>query len=313
MDYSRLFTDTWRFTWQHKWLWLVGGLAVLGSGGGALGRLGVTLVLWRLRPFLSPSTIPLPDALLTLIQAGTPLLWGFGLLFLLLLLSWLLTVWMDGLCMAAALTTPTAEMGPTQVVNWRAAWAQGWRWMGRFVALDALVFLPSFVLALLILLLTGGGVLAAGLAAMQSTEVITAVTRPLLLTSFICLPLLCLLLPVTLAAAVLRPLAFRDTAVFDATPRQSLRHTWQVVRANLGTVLLLLVLLSGGRYILRLGSSLLTTPIFLAWLRGWGPTWLMGSAAIVVSLGLFGLEAVWHTFTAVAWTWAYREISRKRN
>ena len=142
---------------------------------------------------------------------------------------------------------------------------------------------------------------------------------PLLIGSLCILPILCLLLPLGVLTAAFRALAFRDTAVLGTGIRQAVRHTWTVLKSNLAYVLILSVLLWGLQLIVDLGLRIIMSPVYglvaapglLAFVGKSSPT-LVAFASQIVSL-LFELsillvQAVVHTFIAVVWTLAYKEI-----
>ena len=119
-------------------------------------------------------------------------------------------------------------------------------------------------------------------------------------------------------------MAFRDTAVLNTGVRQVVRHTWAILKPNLANALVLGLLLLALQYVLRTGLSLLTLPAY-ALVTAPGILSLVGDSSpitlttlalqfvsIVIELFIISIQAVWHTFTAVAWTLAYREMARGR-
>jgi len=189
----------------------------------------------------------------------------------------------------------------------------GFRLLARFIAIDALVFLPWFLLALLILLLFGGIVIGFGLAAVQGGED-TAV--PFLLIGLACiLPLSCLLIPLSYASIIFRSLAFRDAALQKHSARLAIHHTWQQVRKHVGTVIILIFFIAGGvgTINLLLNWTMIPLAALLAVPQATGIFTLPGMGAVLVVclflLLILLLKAILHALSATIWTLAYQKIS----
>jgi hypothetical protein len=299
MEYGRLFAHTWRLVREHKLLWLLGLVAGLGSSGSGPARLLVGVAY--------PGTLPGWGDLLSADSASLSLFWPdtaamaqAAALFFGALLLWLLTTTAEGALIAAVLQAESDER-PTM----RRAVTQGWRWLGRFIAIDTLLFFPLFLLVLLALLALTGALLVAGLMAAQN-RTLSFITMPLLLGAACLLPLFCLLPPLTAGTLLWRTLAFRHTAVCGQGVRATIRHSWQLIRRQAMPVFIFAILLGGGRYLLALGLSALIT-LFIPLLT----TNRTLGVPLAAALGSFTLatHAAAHTFTASAWTVLYRDLA----
>lgn len=309
MDYGRLLSHSWQITWRSKFLWLWGGLAVLGMGGG--GMSGILLRLFFPASWRDPdhwlaeveAVVAAPDMFLNTISSL--LMWGAPLLFVLLLGGWLLFALAEGVIIRAALD---AESG--QPVAPGGALRGGWALLARFVVIDAAVFFPLFVLLLLMLLLLGGALIGGVVSGLRQ-QTISAFLLPVGMGGLCLLPLLCLLAPLTLATMVLRGLAFRDTAVYQTGARVSIRHTWAVTRRNLGPLLIVTGLLWGLQTLFDLTVSLVSLPLFVLTLPFAAlPNLIITILVIFLAMLVLFLQAILHTFTAVTWTMAYLSVIR---
>lgn len=303
MDFGRLFRQAARLLWQHKSWWLPG--ALLGSGAilSAAARLWLPAVLpaeW-LKPeawlrILTGAELLNASDLPDLPQIGLNLTSLSVAVFLATLLIWLLVTVAEG-------TLITAVIHPAQPLQ--DSIRRGVRLLGRFIAIDALVFLPWFLLALagmLWLLLATLGAAAVSLRGDGDTAVF------LLVTGWLCwLPLACLLLPVGAISVIYRRLVFRDAALGGRGARAAVRHTWRIVRRHPGTIILLALLLWGVTLLPVTAVSALTWPLLL--LESGSPA---AALRLIVFLLIIGLNAILHAFMATVWTLAYAELPGNR-
>lgn len=305
MDFAKLFQQAGRLVWQHKAWWLLG--ALLSSG---------TIITTALRLWL-PTAVPPAwrdvDAWLDVVEGRplpapdlTQLGWNLTALavaaVLLTLLIWLLATMAEGALI-------TAVLHPDRPL--RVSLRRGIALLGRFIAIDALVFLPWFLLALAAMLLLLLATLGAAAATFQGSGE-TAVA--LLTLGWLCsLPLACLLIPVGYASLLYRQLAFRDAALTGHGVRAATRHTWHVVRANLGPVILLALLVWGVTTLPLTAVNGLTWPLLTLSL---GTGTAVQLVAFIGRLFLFllivALAAILHALAAAVWTLAYAEMLNRQ-
>lgn len=325
MDYGRLLTDAWHITWRTKYLWLLGFLASLGQGAAsALGIWSNNLIFAipengseieaQLEQWFDPANW----------QAGQVWGWLIGgvfILFFILLAYWLLVTWADGAIIGAALSH-----ADDRAISFSSSAALGRRYLGRFIAIDAVVFFPLFLLVLLIMLVAAGAMVGGTVTAVQSSNP-DAALNVLAIAGLIMVPLLCLTAPVGILTSVFRTLAFRQTAVSmspaaDLAASQTgvrpiLRQTWRVIRRHWGSIFLVVILLWALSYVLRMVVSLGAMPMYFlavipavdsAMFPGVSGQWLMLLVSGGLSLGTTAVLALVHAYTAVVWTLAYREF-----
>jgi hypothetical protein len=299
----------------------LGLLSGIGQTAGLLFRLWLTDYLQQdLLPIFS--AIPPEEWLfsedLQIIQAlaaeffrGEVLVVGGLWLFLVLVVFWLLFTLSE-----AALVAATLSIEAERPTSLRQSLSLGYKFLGRFIAIDALVFLPWFLLALAAMVLAAVVLSAAVGLSVQGASMQSVMGT--MLTGFACVSLLgCLLLPLSFLTIRFRTLAFRDTAVFGGHVRESVSHTWQVVKANLGSVILLIAVLWGVNYVFGLITGLITVPLdgmtavsaftsgsVLSWSGG-----LVKLLSIIVTLLLAIPQAMLFAFTGIAWTLAYLEMA----
>jgi hypothetical protein len=321
MEYGRLFTTSWHLTWRYKFLWLFGFLAGMGAITSSLLRLTIgpnvfssfmtNLVQWATQPNLAPDRI---DRLLQ--QIAPWLINGTIILTTLSLVSWLIILFAQGAIIGTAV-----DFSRSQAIGFGQALKRSQGLLGRFIAIDTIVYFPLFLALLLIMLIFLGILVGTLTSAMQVDATPATLLMPLIIGSLCILPILCLLIPLSLLTAAFRTLAFRDTAILGTGIRQAVRHTWTVLKSNLADVLILGVLIWGLhsfvdlalRLIMILVYGFVAAPGFLVLIGESSPVTLTilvwQFVSILFELLILFVQAVVHTFTAIAWTLAYMEIS----
>ncbi len=298
MNYGRLFAQSWHLVWRNKFLWLLGLVAGLGS-----------VILAPLRAAFSPQITQLvndPAKLETGLLAADPdrlSVWLFGGAAVFLVIS--LGYWLAATVAQGAIIGAAIDLVGGRPSSFRSSLRQGVGFLSRFIAIDALVYFPLFALTLVLMLLTLGGLIVIAYEAVQGSAAESAAV--MMGVGLICLlPLLALLLPIGLATSAFRTLAFRDTAVHQTGVRDSIRHTWQVIRRQWTAVLILFALLWGVQTGAGLLVSGLTVP--LGWATAVTPYWadsLLWLASAIAALPL----ALVHAFVAAAWTLGYMAMA----
>lgn len=305
MDYGQLLSEGARLLRHQRILWLFGLLAVLSTGVSSL----VTRLI--IRPKLDPAL--LNGWLANWPPAGSTLALWLLLVFVAGLLLWLFNALAE-----AGLIYSVQAAQPGHAVPGRDAWAAAWRYLARFIAVDTLLFLPLFLIALLLLLLGSGLFIAFVLGVDRAVLDINQAFTLLGGGSLLCLlPLLCLSGPTLLLILLFRLLAFRAVVLDNLDTRHSLRAAWQQLRRHPLPILIIAVLLWGVGRMIGLVAGLLTLPLdaliagpsLLALLTGRAapagisPLLILGS--IFLTLLSLLVAAALHAYSAAVWTLAY--------
>jgi len=296
MDYAKLLRRALDILIAHKYLFILGVLAAFngsgtyGSGGSSGGNSGTgsgDAVL----------TAP-PDSLEKGFEAIVPFFdnldWLFGLSVVLIiglvifaivigLVLWAIGAVAQGGLIAGVVNAEENEEDATTFGQaWAAGWAKGWRLIG----ISLLPLLP-------LLFFLGGSVLiiafTVGFSAL-SAESIFAVLGTSFAVMLMCL--FCLLTPLWILFDVMRIFAMRACMLDDTGVFASYARGWQVVSANLGPALILLLI--------RFGFAIaLAIVLFL-------PTAVMAVCCLMWPLLLLINGSITAYFSAV-WTLAWRE------
>lgn len=320
MDFGRLLSRSGQLLWQHPFLWALGLLPGVSQVVSTVLRFWLTDYLSDiLLPILTSSSpeallfaenLPLVENLMAEFFRGEVLVLGTIWLFLALVGFWLLYTLTE-----AALIAATLHLADEQPISFTASLRLGWQFLGKFIAIDALVFFPWFILALSAMILAGVTVAATAGMSVQGASAESAMG--VMAAGLGCVGLLaCLLLPLSFVTLQFRALAFRETAVFHKPVREGVKHTWQIVKRNLTTVIILVAVLWGVDYLFGLVTSLITFPLGAATaVTTFTPFAhdLIRFASLAVSLLLALPKALLFVFISVAWTLAFLDLAGEEN
>lgn len=242
---------------------------------------------------------------------GEFLIMTFIWLFLALAVFWVVFTLTEASIIAATLYTTDGRP-----ITLKESLSIGWKFVGKFIAIDAFVFFPWFVVALSAMILAF--IVLLGVLGMTTQGASMESVMGVMTIGFGCVSLLgCLLVPIGFLTMQFRTLAFRDTAVFGGTIRGSVKHTWKVIKSNLAPILILIAIMWGIDYLFGLALSLISVPfgavsavsIFSGSDSIGGG--IMNFLSLLVTILLAIPKAILFVYIGIAWTLAYLELSEE--
>ncbi len=300
MDFGRVLSRAWQITWRWKALWVLGFLAALGSGGGG-GSSNVNFSgdagEWAGRHGMQIS----PELVGVLIGVGCLAL-IVGIVF------WVLSLIGRG-GLIAGVEQVEQEENMTLGQAWRAGVSRFWTLFG----LSVLAGLPIFILILAVVI-AAVIMVAGGIVLGQSFD---SGAPAWVVLSLVCFgSLCCVAIPVGIVFEQIRVYGERAAMLEGLGWIDAFKRGWEVLKANLGTTIILWLLflvigmiLFGLIFGAMLGLSLPLVGIFSqvdpgAWVLV--PICFGGILALIVG-ALVG--AIVQTFTSATWTLAFREMT----
>jgi hypothetical protein len=318
MEYSNIIKRGWNYTWNNKFLWVLGFLAALGSGSGfgssnfSTGP-GDPQSMEALAPFMTPEGIA---AMTTgLIAVGC-------VAFIIGILLWLVSlIARGGLINAVAELESGVDsaMQPTKP-TFGSAFRAGWRRVARLAFMTILLFVVPIILfvVLVIAFLVPAFTLAIGSGGDESMSAIGSVLAGLGLVAFC---MICLLVPLTIVLSFIYPFAFRGIVLGGLGVMDSIRHGWRVLRDNLGQILVLgLIFLAINILVWVVVAAiaapigfLVGVPLFRTGLSDLSVLqWVTIGLGTVVGLVIFGLiSAIFTAWQSSTFTLAYLQWTGK--
>jgi hypothetical protein len=298
VDYSGTLRDGWLYTWKHKWLWL---LALIPTLAGVVGLL----------PSLGGSVTPdmTPDEMMGMA--------GRSLLMSCLSLILILVIWLVGLAARGGIIAGVARLARGEATGFGPSFREGWRKVWSLLGMSILLFgwLVILVIVMIVLFLIPIMTMALTGGLDNPSEGLMAGLGTLGLLALCCLSVVFFLLALLLN--LIYPFAYRGIMLRELGAVESIRHGWQVLRDNLGEILLLA--LPFFVLTLILGAALGIANIAITSPDVFNPTGVMESlnavdwrfliAFLVVSL-FSSLLAAWQsaTFTLAYLDWTGKDV-----
>lgn len=316
MDYGKLFSRAWRLCWNNKYLFALGFLAALGSGGSGGGGQGFNYSFSGEE--LPPGIMQNAERLLALAGPVVAILLCAGLILGLVL-------WLVRLVAQAGLISSAARLDRGETSSFGQSFSAGTGHLPRFVGLNILVYLPFWIIAGVS---AGVGLLAFGAAVAsaisgQAGQDLGALPAGFALVGICVFALICLLAPLFAVASIVYAFAQRGIVLQDMGVTQSMGHGWRFVRDNVGEILLLIVFLIVLSILFGAVVGVLLIPLsFLAFgpallnLLSGGQLQLVDAAFAfggILIVGLLGalLNSVFVAYRSVTVTLAYQDLLGK--
>ena len=298
MDFGYVLKRAWEIIWKFKVLWIFGILASCGQASGSSGSNSgfrfssqngnVSSPIERYFAQLNPGIIALLITIAIIV-----------VLFLIVLAILLGTVGRVGLIRG----TIKAEQGAERL-TFGELWREGLTYFWRVFGLNLLIGVIIFV-AILIIALTG--------------VVLTVGTLGIFILCLI--PIICLLIPVMWAVSVVVEQANIALVVENLGITEAIKRGWQVVRDNIGNVLVMsLILILGvgliGGAIIGLPLLIVAAPAIAGLATGTSVAIrngliLSGLLFIVYLPFLLVLSGILRAYNASAWTLTYLRLTQK--
>jgi hypothetical protein len=298
-NFGEVLTRAWKITWKYKILWIFGILASCsrggggGSGGGGGGNGGSDGNGYS--PF---DTGEVQHVFNQIGEWLTSNWWVIALIILVVILLVLLSIFLGTIGRIGLIRgTLLAEEGAEKLSFgelFRGSMPFFWRVFG-------LTFLIGLITMLLFLPLFLFGVLTVGI-------------------GFLCmLPLICLLIPVSIAIYMIVELANVAIVKENIGLWDGFRRAWELVRANAGAIIVMGLILCVISFVVGFVFVLPVVAIFLpsglAFAAGQGQSatpLLIGGLCFVLFLPIMILAGgILNTFTGASWTLTYLRLTRK--
>jgi hypothetical protein len=249
MDYGKLISHAWEIVWNNKWLLILGLLVSLGSGGTNGG--GGSRYNYSGSEFSgeAPQEFNLDDLenldeedLEDFFSAALPIA-GLGAAILIPLCCIIIVIgialWVVGTIAGGALITGVDQIetrGESSFANaWRPAWQKGWRLVG----INLVSVIPVVVF---LLVLAGIGFATFGTVSNVAEDAMVPAIGGLIgLFAVLC----CAFALVSIAISALLIFANRACMLEDTGVFESYGRGWEVLRANVGQAILILLIQVG--------------------------------------------------------------------
>ena len=274
MDFGKLLSRSWQIVWNNKFLFVIGFLAALGSGGGSGGGI-FNFGSFDESSFADPTNLAGRAELFWSQYAGL-IIAAVCILFLISIVIWLIS-----LTAQAGLIDAVDHIDEGGSSSFGEAWAAGVSKLLSLVGLSLLLAIPFVLLGLMAAAVGIGAVFTDGAALFGVLGIVIA-----------CLA--CLLVPLGLFIQILYPFSQRAIVLQNKGAVESISHGWHVMRENVGDAIILIVIAIAITFIYSFAAALVVIPLALLAL---GPALASGLIAgdlnmMTIVLGVGGLLCV---------------------
>jgi hypothetical protein len=255
MDYGKLLSRAWNIVWNHKFMIVLGFLAALGAGGGGT---NFNFNLGGRDLDLPPGAAQEVERMLTDVSRFLPIIIGGGCLLLLLGLI----LWLVRLVAQAGMIDAAARLDAGEKMNFGRAFSAGTAKLLPMAGLTLVLYAVFVILAIVTLIAVFFTVGAAVAGALAGTEPEWEALLGGFSLAALCIGLLvCLSVPLYVIVSVIYPFAQRGLVLQDLGVMAAISHGWNVIRSNLGDVLLLIVLFVFLQLVVGVLAALVIMPL----------------------------------------------------
>jgi hypothetical protein len=303
-NFGDVLTRAWQIVWRHRILWIFGILAGCGRGGSRFNSGGSGSGdgdFGDLPPQVMRFLQFIQENLTTFIVAAC----------IVLVLLWALMIFLGTIGRIGLIRgTFQAEAGAERLI-FGQLFSESTPYFWRMFGLSLLVALP--VLIVIAVLVAGLVAFAVSASSGGDPSIGLFGMIPLMIGCF------CLLIPVLWVVGMIVRQAENAIVLEDLRVLPSLSRGWEVVRANLGPVILMSIILAviAGviGFVLAIPLFLIVLPSMIAFAAGEGQSWtplvLMGVGLCIYLPILLVLNGIMTAYIESAWTLTYMRLTAK--
>lgn len=305
MNYGDILTRAWQITWKYKVLWIFGILAGCGSSNGNANGNSGNASYTQNADALPPEVIRFFERSLEFLKRPEVII-GLAIAFLLFIT---ITVFLSNIGRIALINgTYQAEQGAEKLAFgelFRAGVARFWRFFG----MNLLVSLP-FIIAILALVGVGAGAVMATNGGMGE-EILLAII-PLICVLF------CIIFIVSIAIGIFIQQAQNAMLVEDLGIIDSLKRGWQVLKNNLGHIILMALILfiigAVAGFVIALPIMIIVVPAIFSFALGqaesFRPLIIMGLCLVAYMPVAIVIDGILTTYIQASWTLTYLHLTQ---
>ncbi|HEX5942458.1 MAG TPA: hypothetical protein VFY66_09275 [Anaerolineales bacterium] len=292
-NFGEVLTRAWQIIWKHKVLWIFGILAGCGRGGGG-GSGGGQIRGSGDQPF--PQLEQFFQQISQWIENNP---WIVAVFILLVIALVILSIFLGTIGRISLIRGTYQADGGTERLNFGELFSESMPYFWRVFGLSLLIFLIA--LFVFIPLALGGALFS----------VVTAGIGAICL-----LPLICLLIPLLWAFSVVIEQANVAIVLENLSIGDGFRKGWEVVRANVGPILVLTLIIFIGSGVLGFFIAIpliaaVAPLIFGAANNTTGPIWITVICCALYFPILLVLSGILNAYVQSVWTLTYMRLTAK--
>jgi membrane-anchored glycerophosphoryl diester phosphodiesterase (GDPDase) len=295
LNFGEVLTRAWQIIWKHKVLWIFGILASCARGGGG-GSSGGGNSRYQSgsgeSPFSGGQIESFMDKVGTFLQENW---WVIAIFVLVILLLSLLSYFL-GMMGRIGLIRGTAQADKgAETLTFAELWAESLPFFWRIFGLNFLIGLAFFIIFIPLILF---GVLTAGI-------------------GFLCIiPLLCVMVPISWAVMAIVEQAQNAIVLEDLTMLDGFKRGWEIAKANVVPILIMMLILGVGSTILGL---IIALPVIVAVVplivgadklqQSLTPVYITAACCVVYFPILLAFNGILTAYIQSTWTLTYLRLA----
>lgn len=295
LNFGEVLTRAWQIIWKHKVLWIFGILASCARGGGG-GSSGGGNSRYQSgsgeSPFSGGQIESFMDKVGTFLQENW---WVIAIFVLVILLLSLLSYFL-GMMGRIGLIRGTAQADKgAETLTFAELWAESLPFFWRIFGLNFLIGLAFFIIFIPLILF---GVLTAGI-------------------GFLCIiPLLCIMVPISWAVMAIVEQAQNAIVLEDLTMLDGFKRGWEIAKANVVPILIMMLILGVGSTILGL---IIALPVIVAVVplivgadklqQSLTPIYITAACCVVYFPVLLAFNGILTAYIQSTWTLTYLRLA----
>ena len=295
LNFGEVLTRAWQIIWKHKVLWIFGILASCARGGGG-GSSGGGNSRYQSgsgeSPFSGGQIESFMDKVGTFLQENW---WVIAIFVLVILLLSLISSFL-GMMGRIGLIRGTAQADKgAETLTFAELWAESLPFFWRIFGLNFLIGLAFFIIFIPLILF---GVLTAGI-------------------GFLCIiPLLCVMVPISWAVMAIVEQAQNAIVLEDLTMLDGFKRGWEIAKANVVPILIMMLILGVGSTILGL---IIALPVIVAVVplivgadklqQSLTPIYITAACCVVYFPVLLAFNGILTAYIQSTWTLTYLRLA----
>lgn len=306
MEYGKIITRAWNIVWENKWLFVLGFLAALGSGGSSSSGSNFNTSFSDGSDFSPPSNF---EDYVPIIIAGACVLFFLALAF-----------WLLRLIGEAGMIASVDRIEAGEKLTLRDGFRAGTAHLKSMVSLSLVLYGPFLLVGLLIL--AGLSLPFIGLVSGGNDEGLLA---SLGLLGLCLIPVGCIMALAGLVVNFVYPMAQRSIIIHKMGTVDGIRDGWQILRTNLGEIFILALIFFFIGIAVGFASLIVAVPLALIFIVPIIVTIINGGAVLTAATVIFGLlgiiafalvtaaiGAIVRTLQSTSFTLAYHQWAGKK-
>lgn len=308
-NFGEVLTRAWQIIWKHKVLWIFGILASCGRGGGGNGGGGNSG--YDVSSGETPDLPPQALRWFQIIEENLTTIVAVSLV--LICIIWIVTIFLSTIGKTGLIRGTAQVDGGAEALVFGELFSGSIPYFWRMFGLSLILAIPAFIVAVVIVVVAVGGLVASG--GDEAGVLAVLSTVPILIAC------VCILIPVMFVLGMIFRQAENAVVLEDMGILPAITRGWEVFKGNLGPVIVMAIILAVigliAGFVIAIPFFIIVFPAMLAYFAGGGdsnaPLILMGVCTCLMIPVVLVLQGIIVAYTESAWTLTYLRLTKSQS